>query len=174
MPSRPSATPRPCHLHCSWHAFSLHASRTCSASTGRTSELMWLDAQHSKWTAPLFAVAAGGLLWAAAALGGHADAGGWMFGIMVLVAVGTLLGSRSETVRGLRGDGRDERFAQIDLRATAYTGLVLTVTIIVAFVYELTQGRSGEPYTLAGRRRRPVLRRLDRAPAGAPVAWCVP
>ena len=111
---------------------------------------MWLDAQHSKWTAPLFAVAAGGLLWAAAALGGHADAGGWMFGIMVLVAVGTLLGGRSETVRGLRGDGRDERFAQIDLRATAYTGLVLTVTIIAAFVYELTQGHSGEPYTWLG------------------------
>jgi hypothetical protein len=28
-----------------------------------------------------------------------------------------------ETIRGLRGDGRDERFAQIDLRATAFSGL---------------------------------------------------
>src|SRR5207248_10003162 len=27
---------------------------------------------------------------------------------------------------------------------------------------------------LAGRRRRPVLRRLDHAPACAPVAWCAP
>jgi hypothetical protein len=32
------------------------------------------------------------------------------FGLFILVA------GRSETIRGLRGDGRDERFAQIDLR----------------------------------------------------------
>ena len=36
------------------------------------------------------------------------------FGLIVLLRPG-----RSETVRGLRGDGRDERFAQIDLQATA-------------------------------------------------------
>ncbi len=30
----------------------------------------------------------------------------------------------SGTVRALRGDGRDERFALIDLRATAFAGLV--------------------------------------------------
>ncbi len=30
-----------------------------------------------------------------------------------------LLGGRSETIRGLRGNGRDERFAMLDLKATA-------------------------------------------------------
>jgi hypothetical protein len=34
-----------------------------------------------------------------------------------------LFGGRSETVRGLRGDGRDERFRQIDMHATALAGI---------------------------------------------------
>jgi hypothetical protein len=44
--------------------------------------------------------------------------------LAVLAAFGLiiLLAGRSETVRGLRGDGRDERFAQIDLNATALSG----------------------------------------------------
>jgi hypothetical protein len=57
------------------------------------------------------------------------------------------LAGRSETIRGLRGDGRDERFAQIDLRATAVAGLVLIVTLIVAGLTEIAQGHSGSPYT---------------------------
>ena len=111
---------------------------------------MWLDLQHSKWTLPLFAVAMGGLMWAAAAWGGHAGPGLWMFGTLALAGLVTLLGGRSETLRGLRGDGRDERFAQIDLRATAATGLVLIVVVLGAFLYELTQGRDGQPYTWLG------------------------
>jgi hypothetical protein len=58
-----------------------------------------------------------------------------------------LLAGHSETIRGLRGDGRDERFAQIDLRATAVAGLVLIVTLIVAWLTEIAQGHSGSPYT---------------------------
>jgi hypothetical protein len=41
------------------------------------------------------------------------------FGALILV------GGRSETIRGLRGDGRDERFRQIDIHATAIAGLAV-------------------------------------------------
>jgi len=62
------------------------------------------------------------------------------FGLLILLA------GRSETVRGLRGDGRDERFAQIDLRATASAGLVLIAALIVSWLVEIARGRSGSPY----------------------------
>jgi hypothetical protein len=44
--------------------------------------------------------------------------------LAVLAGFGALvlLGGRSETIRGLRGDGRDERFKQIDIHATALAG----------------------------------------------------
>jgi hypothetical protein len=54
---------------------------------------------------------------------------------------------RSETVRGLRGDGRDERFAQMDMRATAVSGLVVIVALIVAWLVEIARGHSGNPYS---------------------------
>ena len=57
-----------------------------------------------------------------------------------------LLAGRSETVRGLRGDGRDERFAQIDLQATAVAGSVLLVALIVAWLVAIARGQSGSPY----------------------------
>ena len=45
-----------------------------------------------------------------------------------------LFGTRSETLRGVGGPGRDERWAMIDVHATALTGIVLIVVIIGAFV----------------------------------------
>jgi hypothetical protein len=57
-----------------------------------------------------------------------------------------LLAGRSETVRGLRGDGRDERFAQIDLQASAVAGSVLLVALIVAWLVAITRGQNGNPY----------------------------
>jgi len=62
------------------------------------------------------------------------------FGLFLL-----LLARRSETIRGLT-IGRDERFAQIDLRATAVAGLVLIIVLIVAWLVEIAQGHSGSPY----------------------------
>jgi hypothetical protein len=56
-----------------------------------------------------------------------------------------LLAARNETIRGLTW-GRDERFAQIDLRATATAGLAVLVTLIVAWLVEIARGRSGHPY----------------------------
>ena len=64
-----------------------------------------------------------------------------VFGLLLL-----WLSSRSETVRGLTA-GRDERFAQIDLRATAAAGLAILTAAIVAWLVEIGRGHSGAPYT---------------------------
>ena len=58
-----------------------------------------------------------------------------------------LFGGRSETVRGLRGDGRDERFRQIDIHATALAGIVVLSAIIVAFIVEVARGQTRARHT---------------------------
>jgi hypothetical protein len=75
-----------------------------------------------------------------------------LIGLVVMACFGLFiaLAGRSETIRGLRGDGRDERFAQIDLRATAATAMVLIVAVIVAFLVEIARGHDGSPYTWLG------------------------
>ena len=50
----------------------------------------------------------------------------------------------------MRGDGRDERWAMIDLRATALAGLVLITAVIVTFLVEIARGHDGSPYTWLG------------------------
>ena len=105
------------------------------------------SAVHSRWFLPLFSVGVGVVAFVAAWLGGQRSVGVISlvglagFGLFVLVA------GRSETIRGLRGDGRDERFAQIDLRATAFAGLTLIVTLVVAWLVQIAEGHSGNPYS---------------------------
>jgi hypothetical protein len=73
-----------------------------------------------------------------------------MFAIMAATGLIFLLGGRSETIRGLRGDGRDERFASLDLKASAFAGMVVITCVIGAFVVELARGQDGNPYGLLG------------------------
>ena len=54
------------------------------------------------------------------------------------------------TIRGLRGDGRDERFRRIDIRATAIAGIAVIVAVIVAFAVEVACGQSGAPFSWLG------------------------
>lgn len=108
------------------------------------------DVMHSKWTIPAFSVVMGLVLLGANIVGHQPVLGLWSLGIMVVFGAAVLLGGRSETVRGLRGDGRDERFAMLDLQATALTGLALIVAVIVAFIVEVARGHSGEPYDWLG------------------------
>src|SRR5262245_53436799 len=105
---------------------------------------------RSKWFLPLFAVALGLLVLAAQWIGGNPGSGLVSLGIMTAFGALVLLGGRSETIRGLRGDGRDERFRQIDIHATAIAGLAVTIAIIVAFVIELARGHDGNPYGWLG------------------------
>lgn len=101
---------------------------------------------RSKWFLPAFSLVLGLVMLAVSWLGGSLGQG--LISLAVLAGFGliVLLAGRSETVRGLRGDGRDERFAQIDLRATALSGLAVIVALIVAWLVATARGQSGSPY----------------------------
>ncbi|HST17412.1 MAG TPA: hypothetical protein VLK36_07065 [Gaiellaceae bacterium] len=105
---------------------------------------------RSKWFLPLFSVALGVVVMAAQWIGG--DPTGGVVSLLILAAFGAvfLVGGRSETIRGLRGDGRDERFRQIDIHATAITGLVIITAIIIGFLVEIARGQDGSPYSWLG------------------------
>jgi hypothetical protein len=99
---------------------------------------------------PLFSLAMGfvflGIQWSNGDLG----SGLGSFAIMGGFGAVILLGGRSETIRGLRGDGRDERFRQIDVNATAFAGFVVIMLVIVGFLVELARGHNGNPYGWMG------------------------
>src|SRR5262245_53204769 len=105
---------------------------------------------RSKWFLPLFSVALGLAFLAAEWIGG--DPRGGLISLAIMTGFGALVlfGGRSETIRGLRGDGRDERFRQIDIHATALAGIAVITAIIVAFGVELARGQDGAPYSWLG------------------------
>ena len=105
---------------------------------------------RSKWFLPLFALVLGLVVFVAQWIGGDPGSGLVSFAILAGFGLLVLLGGRSETVRGLRGDGRDERFRRIDIHATAFAGLAVISAIIVAFLVEVARGHSGSPYSWLG------------------------
>lgn len=105
---------------------------------------------ETKWFLPAFCVAFGLVIFGAQWIGGDAGSGLVSLGIMSAFGALVLFGGRSETIRGLRGDGRDERFRAIDIRATAISGLAVITAIIIAFVIELARGHDGSPFTWLG------------------------
>ena len=105
---------------------------------------------RSKWFLPLFAVTLGLVFAGAQWAGGHLWLGVESLAILVLAGTLVLAGGRSETIRGLRGDGRDERFRQIDLEATALAGVAVIVALLVAFVVDVARGGNGMPYAWLG------------------------
>ena len=102
---------------------------------------------RSKWFQPTIAVALGLLVFVAQWVGGDPGSGLVSFAILAGAGLILLLGGRSETIRGLRGDGRDERFRQIDIHATALAGLAVITAVIIAFLVELARGHNGNPYS---------------------------
>ena len=109
-----------------------------------------MQVTRTKWFLPLFAVALGVIVFAAQWIGG--DPGGGLISLAIMTSAGALVlfGGRSETIRGLRGDGSDERFRTMDIHATAVAGLAVITAIIIAFVIEVAKGHSGAPYTWLG------------------------
>jgi hypothetical protein len=95
---------------------------------------------------PAFSLALGVIVFVAFAVGGNAGDGAMAASVFVVLAAVFALGTRSETLQGLGGPGRDERWASIDLRATALAGLVTIVVIIAAWLWEIAHGRDGSPY----------------------------
>ena len=101
---------------------------------------------RSRWFTPLICVGLGLVVFAVSWLGGQLGAG--LISLAIMAAFGLvllLLTGRSETVRGLTV-GRDERFAQLDLRATALAGLVVVLAALVAWLVATARGQSGSPY----------------------------
>jgi hypothetical protein len=80
-------------------------------------------------------------------VGGQSSRGG--VGLAVLAGFGAflLLGGRSDTIRGLRGDGRDERFEMMRLKAAGLAGRVVVLAVVVAYLVRVGQGHSGAPYS---------------------------
>jgi hypothetical protein len=102
---------------------------------------------RSRWWAPLYSLGLGAIVFAAFALGRNPADGARAFALFVVVAVVFWFGSpRSDTLGGLGGPGRDERWAAIDLRASAFGGLVVILAAMGAWLYELADGRDGSPY----------------------------
>jgi hypothetical protein len=105
---------------------------------------------YTSWFFPAFCMFLGVLVGGALWMGGDGVDAAYSFILFAVIASVFAFGGRSETVRMIRGDGRDERWAIIDLAATAITGLVIILAIIAACLYEWSQGRDGSPYTQLG------------------------
>ena len=106
---------------------------------------------RTRWFLPAFALFLGVVIFGAYAIGDQAGLGAGAFGVMALMAAIFWFGARrSETLSGLGGPGRDERWERIDMHATALAGIVIITAIIVAWLVEVAQGDDGSPYTQLG------------------------
>jgi hypothetical protein len=104
----------------------------------------------TRWFLPIFTVVLGAALGGAQWKGGDRQTGLTSIAFFIVIAAVLLFGGRSETIRMIRGDGRDERWARIDLAATALSGLTVITAIIVACGWEWAHGRDGSPFVQLG------------------------
>ena len=108
------------------------------------------DLTRSRWWMPGFSLFLGAIMLVAFTIGDNVGQGLISLGIMAVLAAIFAFGRRSETLQGIGGPGRDERWAMIDLRATAMTGLVTITFVIGAFLYEVADGQDGQPWSQIG------------------------
>jgi hypothetical protein len=106
--------------------------------------------RYPKWFMPLFTFGLGCACFVAFWLGGNVRSGLWTFLLFSGGALVFALGGSSETIRGLRGDGRDEYWQRLDLTATTLAGLALIVSVIAMCMWEWAHGRNGYPYAQLG------------------------
>jgi hypothetical protein len=106
------------------------------------------DFTRSRWSMPAFCLFLGAVMFGAFAIGDDVGQGLVSFGIMAALGAVFLFGRRSETLQGLGGPGRDERWAMIDLRATAIAGAMTIVFAIGAWLYEVARGEDGTEFAL--------------------------
>jgi hypothetical protein len=107
-----------------------------------------------RWWMPAISVAIGLAMLGAYWIGDDLGAGLGALGVMTAVGALFFFGTGSETLQGLAGPGRDERWAMIDLRATTFAGMTAITFALGAFLYEIARGEDGSPYgilcTVAG------------------------
>jgi hypothetical protein len=104
----------------------------------------------TRWFLPVFAVVLGLALGGAQWKGGDRQTGLTSMAFFAVIAAVFAFGGRSETIRAIRGDGRDERWARIDLSATALAGFSVIVSVVVAGAWEWAHGRDGSPFVQLG------------------------
>ena len=109
-----------------------------------------MQISRSKWFLPLFSILLGIVFLAAFWIGDDPRSGVGSLAVMAVTGLVFLLGGRSETIRGLRGDGKDERFTRMDIHATAIAGSAVILAIIAGFTIEVARGNDGSPYALLG------------------------
>ena len=97
---------------------------------------------RTKWFMPLFSLALGVVCLVAFWLGDRPEDGLFSLGLMAVFAALLLLGGRS--------DGRDERWARIDIYATAFAGHVTIGAVLVGCFWEWAHGRDGSPFVQLG------------------------
>ena len=100
--------------------------------------------RYPKWVVPAYTLALGALVFAAQAIGGDTAGGARSAAVLAALALILAFGGRSETIQLIRQP--DERWLALDKRATAFTGSVLILVLIGAWLWEMAHGRSGEPY----------------------------
>jgi hypothetical protein len=105
---------------------------------------------RTSWFLPVFSGALGVACLAAFWIGGEPGTGLWSLGVMLALALVFAVGGRFDLIRGLRGDGRDEYWARIDVHATALAGIVVICAVIVMCLWEWAHGRDGSPYAQLG------------------------
>jgi hypothetical protein len=106
---------------------------------------------RKRWFMPAFALFLGVLFLIAFWIGDEPGEGVASLGVMTLTgALFYFGGRRSETIAGIGGPARDERWERIDVHATALTGMVLITVIIGAFLVEVAQGKDGTPWSQLG------------------------
>jgi hypothetical protein len=102
---------------------------------------------RTRWFMPAFCALLAALIFTAFAIGDNARDGALSAAVLLLVGAAFYFGARrSETLAGLGGPGRDERWQHIDVHASVLTGLVLICVIIGAWLVEIAQGHDGSPY----------------------------
>jgi hypothetical protein len=105
---------------------------------------------RSRWWMPSFCLFLGAVMFGAFAIGDNIGQGVVSFLIMAALGAVFLFGRRSETIQGIGGPERDERWAMIDLRATAVAGVVTILFVIGAWLYEVARGKDGSEFALIG------------------------
>ncbi len=106
------------------------------------------DFTRSRWWMPAFCLFLGAVMFGAFAIGDNVGQGVVSFGIMAALGAVFAFGRRSETLQGLGGPGRDERWAMIDLRATAIAGAITILFVLGAWLYQVARGEDGSAYAL--------------------------
>ena len=105
---------------------------------------------RTKWFLPGFSVLIGLVFFAGFWIGDDQAGAVWSLALMSVIALLILAGGRFDMVRGLRGDGRDEYWARLDVHATAIAGSFAIGLILVMCVWEWAHGRDGSPYVQLG------------------------